>query len=295
MSARIEYIVAAWTGPRNRHCARYNADPTYYIREHVASLARLKHGLSSICVVLAEGGPGDGYVAEIPPVLGGTPVRILRRPNAGLSYASFAAAIRSAAPAVTDFILMEDDYIFTQDGFDRYLAESLAARPRTGMYSGGVWPHSETMIRARDVAAVFIGISPRRAVDAALAQGYEGLPLYLDDPEAGYRAGYYGQTRWCWGLLDAGYEITDWLLDYSTAFWDSYADTTRVFEREPSFPEKDPRVVPATFLPQSLVVPLQVVERQTRISNGAVYSEGIVGYDGRIIPVIPCTSATVTS
>lgn len=137
----IHYVIACWSGLRRVNPPVYLADRSVFLRRHLESLQKLKHSVDRITIVVNQN-PEDPpsfrrFLESIPNVLGTASVKVLERPNIGYSYGAYSRAFefdRGVSPT-TYYILMEDDYVFTQDGFDADMVEALMGAPKAGFVS----------------------------------------------------------------------------------------------------------------------------------------------------------------
>lgn len=126
-------IVACWGGKRRLHTPAYEADRAYFARQQAAHLERFRHSLAQVTFVVPEGGdPALGeYLSSLRRIRDAR-VAVLRRPNEGLSYGSWDHALRLTHRDFDHHLLLEDDYVFVEDGFDRTLAEWHDSLPDCG-------------------------------------------------------------------------------------------------------------------------------------------------------------------
>jgi hypothetical protein len=137
----IHYVIACWSGLRRVNPPAYLADRSVFLRRHLESLQNLKHSVDRITIVVnqnVEDPPSfRSFLKSIPKTLGTACVKVLERPNIGYSYGAYSRAFeldRIVSPA-THYILMEDDYVFIQDGFDAEMRDALSGAPKAGFVS----------------------------------------------------------------------------------------------------------------------------------------------------------------
>jgi hypothetical protein len=135
---RVNYVIAAWAGDR-RENRKDLVVSAHYIKKQMDALARLKHSLKQITIVIPECSSSQGkskefenYINSLPLWWGGAKVKTLRRDNVGLCYGSWDAAYQKSREFFDYYIFMEDDYIPTQDYFDRILIQMFEASPNCG-------------------------------------------------------------------------------------------------------------------------------------------------------------------
>lgn len=191
------------------HNHLYAADPDHFLRRHLASLDRLRHSLSEIIVVLNEDGDTP---LNLPASIGGCPVRGLKRPNHGLSYGAFAYGVEHAQSEY--LILMEDDYVFTGDDFDRILLEKIRAQPRPGFVCGAVEYAGASPLGA----SVFLGIADTQATRDVLTFGYDDASITRTDNTRA--TGWYSQVAWSRSYASVGRDLSDWIdQEWSCLTW----------------------------------------------------------------------------
>lgn len=142
----IHYVIAAYLGRRRAEYAPQIFDRMLFLRYHLASLKALKHSLDRITIVvqidaLADVEQVDAIHEAIAELLIASPirsiVRTMTRPNDyGVSYTALAHVVARTHNAFDYTIFNEDDYIFTQDNFDRYLVHKLEAHPAASYLAG---------------------------------------------------------------------------------------------------------------------------------------------------------------
>lgn len=211
MEPKLNYVIAAWSGSRRTLDPQARVDPAYYLREHFASLASLRHRLARVTVCVPHNPDEPPEFAEFrrtaPRTLGTAEVVWLDRPNVGMSYGSWSDAYLATAGQFTHYVLMEDDYRFCLDGFDDILVAMLC--PGDGFLCGMVRDESGPH------PAVALGIAPEAALAAIVAKDQK-LPhsnnaLYAD-------AERLGQIGWGGALRRAGFALRDWMRSHRTAF-----------------------------------------------------------------------------
>ena len=143
------YVIAAYGGARRDKNAEYEADRSYFLREHLAALSEVENSLSLVTIVAPPPrGPDpveygvryrstnpaqreasyEEFLKNLPRRVGSAEVRFLRRStNAGFSYGSWHDAYENYSVKRGErfdwWWFVEDDYVFVQDGFDALLAE----------------------------------------------------------------------------------------------------------------------------------------------------------------------------
>lgn len=294
MSASINYVIASYMGERQ---GALDDHPSIYLPEHIESLDRLAHDLAQITIVVS----GDSLPAvmqKLPKKIRSTPVTVLHRPNAGLSYGAFSDTFDWYGGAFSHYLFTEDDYIFTQDLFDRFLLRALDAQNihnRCGMICGAAYKmhHEVRKLSPHKHAAVSIGLSSSEALLAAT----EERPLPYSRSTALISDGFIGQTEQSYALIEAGWPVEDWLAQFSCAYWESALRSIRWFSRskEPGCRScglvhqgacDDPPSLPAPYgdfdLP-SLVIPIQALHMDAiQVTDGRSWRTGTVDRSGHV-------------
>ena len=274
------YVCTSYLGARLNADPRYEADRLFFLKQHFASLARLPHALDLIVVSLSgEAKDRDAHVGEIREAAAqiGVQCEVFGRDNIGMSYGAFSDAVVRYGSSFTHYIFMEDDYVFTQPHFDTLLLEEMEYREKCGYLCGASYRVS---IDIHKHAAVSLGMLRQDAmVQAAALRG--GQMPFGREPNA-YRAGFYGQKDQSFALAEAGWDVGDWLMRWSTAYWDSAPGIVRWFGREGD-PVCDPQTRKGDFTIPTLVVPIQAVDKRVKISNGHEWTTGVLQFDGTVV------------
>ncbi|MDD5007576.1 MAG: hypothetical protein PHC68_04125 [Syntrophorhabdaceae bacterium] len=264
---KTNYILTTYFGPRANEDKRYSQNRLFFLETHLRSLEMLKHSLDQITIVVS----GEDVSRELPILIKNTTVKTIRRANVGMSYGALSHAFEFY-PDFDSYIFMEDDYIFTQDNFDTHLRSELEKNPKIGYLCGAEYGH----------AAVSVGIFRGEAL-RKIRDKHGVVPLGTD--KDAYRAGYIGQVSQSAAVFEAGYELSDWLKTYSTVYWQSDPGIARWFNREQEDPS-DPRWVRGNMTKPALVVPIQALEKRTKISDGHEWWYGDIQHNGTVEKLI---------
>lgn len=215
---KLNYVIAAWGGPRRSDDPRAQTDRTFFLRQHLATVVRLRHTvIDRITVVVprCEDEPPEftRFLDSLPSAV----CTVLRRSNAGLSYGSWTEAYERTRHEFDGFIFVEDDYIFAVHDFDRALVD-MAFGHGAGLVCGAVLPFGATLH-----PAIALGYVSTEALDKWA--GYRPLPHRTDAAAAHWTAhgGYPSAERWqiAWGadFTALGISMVDWLGPYASPFW----------------------------------------------------------------------------
>lgn len=246
----VHYIVAAYFGPRRIEDPRQVRDRLFFVREQALALARARHQLAKITLVVnTEIGCG-AWVEELDAKRRQIwPYDIVLRPNdPGWSYQALIEASDRRFPYT---IFTEDDYIFTVDDFDQFLVERIEQNPGVAMVCGAA--RGEPMNPEINHAAVAAGILRTDALAGVNA----------------VKEGLIPQLYWSRQMLARG-ELVDWLHHYATAYWHDSPNVVRWFERPRGtqlgrYAEGDPMVMEPDEWRQALLMPVQALDRELSI------------------------------
>lgn len=119
---RTNLVISAYGGERRVYDPNYEADRGFYLRLQMQQLRVLNHELTQV-TVMDSGGDANYAKAlhefgEIIPNM-----EIISRVNVGLSYGALNDAFARHRADFDYYILLEDDYFFVEDHFDRTLVE----------------------------------------------------------------------------------------------------------------------------------------------------------------------------
>jgi len=142
------YVIASWTGKRRCQDPKYEADPLTYVREHLLHLQRLRHSIDKIVIYFPYMRDEPAHITQAIEALRtsvGPSVDVRRRENRGQSYGSFHDAYEAyRAGGYKWWFFIEDDYVATQDDFDRIFLDLFQSEPGCSMSTplnvGGEWP-----------------------------------------------------------------------------------------------------------------------------------------------------------
>lgn len=191
----INYVVTAWTGPRRSD----NTSDAYYINTHVEHLRKLKHNLDQITVVAPES-PNNYLIKKY------DDITYIERPNIGISYGSFSDAYR---PGKFKYhILIEDDYVFVKDDFDKILIDTIEWNENCGYLCQLV---KDEPIRH---AAISNGIFKEECLSKIFAK-YGKIPYHV----SGDIYDDWGQLGFSKLVTDIGYQIHDVTDRYKAPFY----------------------------------------------------------------------------
>jgi hypothetical protein len=163
--AKINYLIAAWHGPRifDLRCPR-PAQCTYYLRQQLRYLHALDHKLDQITIIVpaieTSPVPYWNYVRDLPAQLDDTKLSVFTRPNTGISYGGYIEACRHYKDDFSHFMLVEDDYVPVLDNFDAIFLEYVEKQ-------GGGYVCSHIAPKSPDVASHSVGLVTTEAMIAA--------------------------------------------------------------------------------------------------------------------------------
>jgi hypothetical protein len=123
--AKVNCVIAAWSGPRRDQFDPYAEDRTYYLRAQLKSLQKLEHRLDQITIVVPENEDEPEsytqFIASLPVSIGESKLVVIRKENYGQSYGSYSHVYGEYRNQFDYYIFIEDDYIFIEDNFDTEL------------------------------------------------------------------------------------------------------------------------------------------------------------------------------
>lgn len=129
------YVIATWSGQRRAGNNVHHKNPIFYLENHFNQLRKFKHSLDKIILVSPTNGYEPGvfkrYISNLPSNIGSTELELIRRPNVGQSYGSYADAFKQR-PDYDYYIFMEDDYAPVMDNFDEILIQMYEHSPECG-------------------------------------------------------------------------------------------------------------------------------------------------------------------
>lgn len=204
---RLNYVIAAWGGYRRSDDERAIADRTFFLRTHLATLARVRNQLDAITIVVPD---CPDEPAAFTDYLAALPYLVIRRPNAGFSYGSFTEAHRQTRDSFDGFIFVEDDYVFVEDDFDGKLVD-LAASRGAALVCGAVLPCGDVPA----LPGVALGLCTTPALDHWAASS----KLACDSVDVGYTAAEAWQVRWGVDFAKLSLPMVDWLDQWATPYW----------------------------------------------------------------------------
>lgn len=134
--AKVNCVIACWSGPRRDQFDPYAEDRTYYLRAQLKSLEKLEHRIDQITVVVPENADEPKsytrFIDSLPDYIGNTKLVVIRKENYGQSYGSWSHVFGKYKDSFDYYIFIEDDYIFVEDNFDAELVVDHRAMPNCG-------------------------------------------------------------------------------------------------------------------------------------------------------------------
>ncbi len=212
---RTNYVLCAWSGERRTPDPRRDADPAVYLREHIQSLQDLRHGLDQITIMVpynpTEPSAFRQFLNTIPSMIQDAKVVIMERPNVGMSYGSLSDCYARYRLKFDFYMMMEDDYVFTQGCFDWVHVEALQHDLNCGYVCGRV---SDSPPPTH--AAVANGMFRGRALEAVFFAAGGWLPhAKAADYQSNEKHGQMGQSQ---AIITVGYTLRDWTGRYRIEF-----------------------------------------------------------------------------
>lgn len=131
------YVIACWSGFRRVNPERVVKEREIFLRKHLESLQKLKHNLDQVTFVFSENKDEPESYRQfrnlLPSKIGTAKVVQMERPNIGYSYGAYSDVFKRYGTEFDHYLLMEDDYCFLTDNFDRQLQDILDEHPDCGM------------------------------------------------------------------------------------------------------------------------------------------------------------------
>lgn len=260
---RLNYVIAAWGGPRRSDDLRAEIDRTFFLRQHLAQLERVPHTLAEITIVIPESPREDpdftAYVEKLP-------FPIIRRSNAGFSYGSWTEAHRQTRDRFDGYIFVEDDYVFVEDHFDQRLLD-IATRHHAEFVCGAVLPFHRYGWEAPVMhPGIALGYCSTAAMDRWAA--FRNPMPYATIAE-NYQDAEFWQVLWGADFTELNIKMVDWREDFAAPFWTNTKQLCWYGPREA----------------RPLVLPLQAFGRTTpRFDPEETWQEDFVGPDEIMAP-----------
>lgn len=237
---KTNYMVCCWSGDRRIKDARQQANYTFYIKNHIDSLMRLKHNLTQITITIPDNHYESrlfrSYIDSLPSFIQKSKVVIYRRPNVGMTYGCLSEVYNMYKDEFDYYFVVEDDYKFCQNEFDSIFVKEMLKRPQCGFLAGltgGVY------------ADMHIGCIRQECLEKASIHNNGVLypvPWYHQTNGDQYIIAYNnGQINFGKLVREVGYTIEDIGNRHSVCFRDSYPNGVRWFNKNKS---KPPIIVP---------------------------------------------------
>jgi hypothetical protein len=212
-------------GERRAEHAPNLEDRTSFLRAHIHALETLPHSLDQVTVVVAQGGdPVAEEFAKGLTKISGVAVKVLLRPNTGMSYAGWNLAHDTFGDAFTHYIVVEDDYVPCQPNFDAFLVD-IAEQRET--FVCGLTEDTRTL------AVISNGVVPERI------WRHVAFPPFRQNADC--------QVVWSNAFHASGYPIAEYLEFYSAPFWSCTRHEPGVV-RWYGHPSRSPLFVPVQAL-----------------------------------------------
>jgi len=228
-------MIATWSGKRVR-CGF--DERRCYIEEHLARLDSIQHNLDQITVGWPENPKESGrytsFMNSLSQLKSGVPIHVVRTPNKGYSYGQYSRIFDQYGSQFDYYILMEDDYIPTLNGFDAELIRMLENKRCDYLCSvcGPMYfskkimrgKKRQTIVVQTKGAAVSNGICHYRSLEK-VKKRFGELLHHQDN----------GQRMFSEGFLMTDCTIEDYLDEYSALYLQHFPTVFRVYG-DPSLP-----------------------------------------------------------
>lgn len=151
------YVISCWSGMRRVNPERYVNDRSVFIETHINSLFKYENAVDHITIVINDN-PEEpkefrNYINSLPSKLNGKTIEIIRRPNVGYSYGCYSDVFAKYRLQFDNYILMEDDYCYAIDNFDRIMFDKAYANKKVGFVSfwNAKGTRSEMLARTKEM------------------------------------------------------------------------------------------------------------------------------------------------
>jgi hypothetical protein len=218
---KVNYVIATWSGERRDSFPPQQENKLYYLINHLYSLKRLHHNLDQITIVAPINAEEDSsftrFLARVPRKIRNTDVVVLSRENLNQSYGSYYYAHQIFGDEFKYYILIEDDYIFAKDDFDKIIINEFEAKQNCGFlctYADFFDPENKTWYHA----AISNGITSHECLDKVRKFDFGGKEELLGEK---YCNGHYDvipQIRFSTNFIAAGTELHDLAHKYRAAY-----------------------------------------------------------------------------
>lgn len=139
---KVNYVCPCWSGWRRGGDDLYNKDRSLYLRVQLLRLLYLNHSLSqiTICIPQNDKEPKEfsDFLYKFPDKIKDTPVVIFKTENTISSYGPYNFVFEKYRDKFDAYILIEDDYVFTQHNFDSILTKYLEKDKNVGYWCSRV-------------------------------------------------------------------------------------------------------------------------------------------------------------
>jgi len=214
-------VVACWSGQRRQATPAYEEDRGYFLRTQARMLSEVRHTLARVVLAVPHNPEEPPAFREalraFPERLGTAAVEVVERPNHGLSYGSWDDVLHRTWRDHDHHVLLEDDYVFVEDGWDATLEGWIDADPGCGYLCGLV-----QQVGHRRFAGISNGILRSRDYPAAAEAGGGRMP-YTAGQVAGHPWKAYldegGQVHWGNAWEVGGKYLRDMTTRYSVPWY----------------------------------------------------------------------------
>ena len=256
MESKICYITCFWLGDRRKMNSEYVEDKLYYLKQQIYFLEIYKHNLSKIVFNFNIIPEQYHFIPEIfkltPKQIQGAEVEINLRENYGISYGAFSDIFSKYKTQYDYYVFNEDDYVWTQDNWDKYLVNKYNSYNDCG-YLCLLSREPASWFNYQKHAGNSIGIASTPNLlkvfnisGEKLPHPYKTLEDFEGDKDKAYKHFEDGQMDFTFNFLKVGLNIYDIRDDYKViveAPNNANADICIYFNENPTLLNKPIKII----------------------------------------------------
>jgi hypothetical protein len=210
------YVINFWLGERRVSVSEYIKDRLFFLKKQIKSLEQLDQNIDVIIFNFNITTSHYKHIKDIfeivPKKIKNSKIEINFRENYGMSYGAFSDVFKHNLDRFDYYIFNEDDYVFTQHNWDKYLVEKFQSLKNCGYLSMAVTDKDS--------------IYPKHASHSTGITSYEVLKKLFDKfGELPHSKGnnygdneHLGQVKQTNEIYNLGYELYDLKDDFQILF-----------------------------------------------------------------------------
>lgn len=210
------YIINFYFGSRRHEIEEQKNDKLFFLKKQIELLSLIKNDID--CVVFNFNIRPQDYnlIGEIfnivPKKINNTIIEINFRENYGMSYAAFSEIFEKKMNLYDYFIFNEDDYIFVEDNWDKYLVKKFESLKNCGYLC--------MLVKNSNSESEHAGMSTGISSNKILSQIYEKYGELPHSKSNNYlEVENHGQIKQSSIFKEFGYKIYDIREDYKLLFF----------------------------------------------------------------------------